>query len=158
MRATLIAVGTRQPRWVDAAYEDYARRLRTSLPLELLELETAARGKSSNGNALRARAAEARDILASAQGRGHLVALDEHGRLRNTQQLADWLDKRRQMGTDLCFVIGGPDGLDASILKHSGEQWSLSPLTLPHGLVRVLLAEQLYRASSLLAGHPYHRA
>ncbi len=156
MRATLIAVGTRQPRWVDEAYEDYARRLRTSLPLELLELETAARGKS--GNATRARAAEARDILAAARDRGHLVALDEHGRLRNTQQLAEWLEKRRHMGTDLCFVIGGPDGLDPSILKSSGEQWSLSPLTLPHGLVRVMLAEQLYRASSLLAGHPYHRA
>ena len=87
-----------------------------------------------------------------------MVALDEHGRLRSTQELAQWLEKRRQMGTDLCFLIGGPDGLDPSVLKSSGEQWSLSPLTLPHGLVRVMLAEQLYRASSLLAGHPYHRA
>jgi 23S rRNA (pseudouridine1915-N3)-methyltransferase len=149
-------VGRRQPRWVDEAYEDYAKRLRTSLPLQLLELESAARGKA--GNADRARAIEARDILAAAQGRGHVVALDEHGRLRSTQELAQWLDKRRQMGADLCFVIGGPDGLDASVLKSSAEQWSLSPLTLPHGLVRVMLAEQLYRASSLLAGHPYHRA
>lgn len=156
MRATLIAVGSRQPRWVDEAYQDYARRLRTALPLELVELESAARGKT--GNAVRARATEARDILAAVQGRGHVVALDEHGRLRSTQELAQWLEKRRQMGGDLCFLIGGPDGLDPSVLKSSGEQWSLSPLTLPHGLVRVLLAEQLYRASSLLAGHPYHRA
>jgi len=156
MRATLIAVGSRQPRWVDEAYADYAKRLRTSLPLELVELQGAVRGK--NDNAARARASEGRDILAAAQGRGHLVALDEHGRLRNTTELAQWLEKRRQMGADLCFVIGGPDGLDPSILKSCGEQWSLSPLTLPHGMVRVMLAEQLYRATSLLAGHPYHRA
>jgi len=156
MRATLIAVGTRQPRWVEEGYQDYAKRLRSSLPLELVELDSAARGKT--GNAAVARAGEARDILAASQGRGHVVALDEHGRLRTTQELAQWLEKRRQMGTDLCFVIGGPDGLDPAVLKSSGEQWSLSPLTLPHGLVRVMLAEQLYRASSLLAGHPYHRA
>jgi 23S rRNA (pseudouridine1915-N3)-methyltransferase len=156
MRATLIAVGSRQPRWVDEAYEEYARRLRGALPLQLLELDTAARGQGRG--IARARASEARGILAAAQGRGHLVALDEHGRQRTTQQLAQWLEKRRQMGADLCFVIGGPDGLDAAVLQHSGEQWSLSSLTLPHGLVRVLLAEQLYRASSLLAGHPYHRA
>lgn len=155
MRATVIAVGSRQPRWVDEAYADYAKRLRTALPLSLVEVESAARGKAPNAD--RARATEARDILAAAQGRGHLVALDERGRLRTTRELSQWLDKRRHMGGDLCFVIGGPDGLDPSVLAESGEQWSLSPLTLPHGLVRVMLVEQLYRASSLLAGHPYHR-
>ena len=156
MRATLIAVGSRQPRWVDEAYDEYARRLRGWLPLELVELDTAARGKA--GDAARARAGEARAMLAAAQERGHLVALDEHGRQLTTLQLAQWLDKRRHMGEDLCFVIGGPDGLDPAVLQASGDCWSLSPLTLPHGLARVLLAEQLYRASSLLAGHPYHRA
>jgi 23S rRNA (pseudouridine1915-N3)-methyltransferase len=156
MRATLVAVGTRQPAWVDAGFRDYARRLQTTLPLELIELETAPRSKS--GDAARARAGEARAILAAVAGRGHLVALDERGRLRSTRELAQWLEKRRQMGENLCFAIGGPDGFAPEVLQKSGEQWSLSPLTLPHGLVRVLLAEQLYRASSLLAGHPYHRA
>ena len=156
MRATLVAVGTRQPAWVDAGYRDYARRLQNTLPLELIELETAPRSKA--GDAARARAGEARAILAAVAGRGHLVALDERGRLRSTQELAQWLEKRRQMGENLCFAIGGPDGFAPEVLQQSGEQWSLSPLTLPHGLVRVLLAEQLYRASSLLAGHPYHRA
>jgi 23S rRNA (pseudouridine1915-N3)-methyltransferase len=156
MRATLIAVGTRQPRWVDEACDEYFRRLRTALPIELLELGTAARGKA--GNAARARASEAGAILAAAVGRGHLVALDEQGRQRTTEQLAQWLERRRQAGGDLCFVIGGPDGLDATVLEKCAERWSLSTLTLPHGLARILVAEQLYRATSLLAGHPYHRA
>jgi rRNA large subunit m3Psi methyltransferase RlmH len=99
MRATLVAVGTRQPAWVDAGFRDYARRLQTTLPLELIELETAPRSKS--GDAARARAGEARAILAAVAGRGHLVALDERGRLRSTRELAQWLEKRRQMGENL---------------------------------------------------------
>lgn len=156
MRATLLAVGRKQPRWVSDACEDYARRLRPTLPLEVVELPSAVRTRSSDP--MRARMDEGRGILAAMAGRGHGVALDERGRLRTTAQVAQWLDKRRHMGADLCFVIGGPDGLADEVLQHCGERWSLSPLTLPHGLARVVVIEQLYRAASLLAGHPYHRA
>jgi len=154
MRLRIIAVGERMPGWVASAFDEYARRLRTSMPLELRPLATARR---SDGDAGRAMADEGRRILSQLQPRDHVVALDERGPQMSTVELARWLETRRASGQDLVFVIGGPDGLAPEVLARCPQRWSLSKLTLPHGLVRVVLAEQLYRAASVLAGHPYHR-
>jgi 23S rRNA (pseudouridine1915-N3)-methyltransferase len=151
----VIALGTRMSAWVDAAFTDYQRRLRGADALELVEIPVARRGRS--GAAGPALAAEAARILARLEPREFVVALEERGRSFTTLQLAEWLAQRRRSGEPLAFIIGGPDGLGPAVLARSQLRWSLSPLTFPHGLVRVLLAEQLYRASTLLAGHPYHR-
>ena len=156
MRIRLIAVGTRMSAWVDAAMADYSRRLRGAAALELIEVPMARR--SGGADAARAVATEAERILALLAPREHAVALDERGRSFTTVQFSEWLGLRRQAGEPLSFIIGGPDGLDAAVLARAQLRWSLSALTFPHALVRVLLAEQLYRAATVLAGHPYHRA
>jgi 23S rRNA (pseudouridine1915-N3)-methyltransferase len=156
MKMRVIAVGTRMSEWVDTAFNDYARRLRGTMPLELVELPTASR--KAAGDTAKAMAIEAGRIQAALAPREHVVALDEHGKEFSTVELADWLEQRRRSGLDLCFLIGGPDGLAKPVLEQSQQRWSLSRLTLPHGMVRVMLAEQLYRASTILAGHPYHRS
>jgi 23S rRNA (pseudouridine1915-N3)-methyltransferase len=155
MRLRVIAVGTRMSDWAAAACTDYTRRLRGADALEMVEVPVARR--SGTGDAARAMATEAQRILALLAPREYAVALDERGRSFTTLQFADWLAERRQAGDPLSFIIGGPDGLDPAVLQRAQLRWSLSALTFPHGLVRVLLAEQLYRASTLLAGHPYHR-
>jgi len=155
MHLRVIAVGTRMSEWVQAAYGDYTRRLRGADALELIEVPVARR--SGAGDGPRAMAAEAQRILDLLKPSEYAVALDERGRSFTSVQLGDWLAERRQAGAPVSFIIGGPDGLDASVLRRAQLRWSLSALTFPHGLVRVLLAEQLYRASTLLAGHPYHR-
>jgi len=156
MRLRVIAVGTRMPDWVDAAFSDYWRRMRALWKLELIELPTASR-RHSGGDALAAMAAEAQRILSLLAPRDFVVALDERGSERTTVEISHWLEQRRASGQDLAFVIGGPDGLSEEVLARGHFCWSLSRLTLPHGLVRVVLAEQIYRAAMLLAGHPYHR-
>jgi 23S rRNA (pseudouridine1915-N3)-methyltransferase len=153
----LIAIGTRMPGWVDLAFEDYARRLRGSWELKVTALAPARRGHGCEDAQL-ARSAEAQRILGRLAPRDYVVALDEHGAEPTTVELARWLGERRAAGQPLAFVIGGPDGLDAAVLGRSQYRWALSRLTLPHGLARVVLAEQLYRASTVLAGHPYHRS
>jgi len=155
MRLRVIAVGTRMSEWVQAATTDYARRLRGAEGLEFIEIPPGKR--SGAGDVARAIAAESAAILARVEPRSYLVALDEHGRQFDSLQLSEWLAARRQSGEPLSFVIGGADGLGPEVLARAQLRWSLSALTFPHGLVRVLLAEQLYRASTLLAGHPYHR-
>ncbi len=155
MRIRLIAVGTRMSAWVDAAVADYARRLRGAAALELLEVPMARR--EGGADAARAVASEGGRILALLAAREYAVALDERGRSFTTLEFSDWLGARRQSGEPLSFIIGGPDGLDAAVLARAQLRWSLSALTFPHALVRVLLAEQLYRAATVLAGHPYHR-
>lgn len=155
MRVRLIAVGTRPPGWVRDACEAYITRLGSRLPVSITEISTARR--SAGETPARAVAREGERVLA-ALGRGdYLIALDERGTELSTRELAAWLKTRMQEGEDLAFVIGGPDGLAPEVLARSKLRWSLSRLTLPHALVRVLLAEQLYRAHSILAGHPYHR-
>jgi 23S rRNA (pseudouridine1915-N3)-methyltransferase len=156
MRLRLIAIGTRMPEWVDAAFSDYWRRLRGHWKLELIELSTTSR-RQSGGAAAAAMTAEAQRILALLSSRDFVVALDERGAQRTTLELSRWLAERRASGQDLAFIIGGPDGLSEEVLARGHFRWSLSRLTLPHALVRVVLAEQLYRAASVLAGHPYHR-
>jgi 23S rRNA (pseudouridine1915-N3)-methyltransferase len=156
MRLRLIAIGTRMPDWVDAAFNDYWRRMRGLWKLELIELPTASR-RQSGAAALAAMTAEAQRILTLLAPRDFVVALDERGTERTTVELSHWLEQRRASGQDLAFVVGGPDGLSEEVLARGHFRWSLSRLTLPHGLVRVVLAEQLYRAATLLARHPYHR-
>jgi 23S rRNA (pseudouridine1915-N3)-methyltransferase len=145
VRVRILAVGTRMPGWVTTAYEDYTRRLRTQLRIDLEELPV---GKSK---------LEEEKRFLERSGDDYLVALDEHGKPKSTLELAKWLGERMQDGRNLCFVIGGPDGLGPEILKRADLRWSLSALTFPHAMVRVLLAEQLYRAHSVLHNHPYHR-
>ncbi len=155
MRVRLIAVGTRPPGWVRDACEDYITRLGARLPVTVTEIASGPRGGGEPS--ARAIAREGERVLAALRREDYVVVLDERGTELSTRELAAWLKTRMQEGEDLAFVIGGPDGLAAEVLARSRLRWSLSRLTLPHALVRVLLAEQLYRAQSLLAGHPYHR-
>jgi 23S rRNA (pseudouridine1915-N3)-methyltransferase len=145
VRVRIVAVGTRMPGWVTQAYEDYTRRLRTAMRVDLEEI---AIGKNKRDEEKR---------LIERVGDDYLVTLDEHGKSLTTLELARWLAQRQQDGRDLVFVIGGPDGLGPSILGKAALRWSLSALTFPHAMVRVILAEQLYRAQSVLQNHPYHR-
>ncbi len=156
MHIRLLAVGERQPAWVDEAFDSYAHRLPPEWRFDLSVLPTAGRSKKSSVAGAVEREGDA--ILAAVRPRERLVALDERGTQYTTVSLADRLDRWQSGGQDLCFVIGGPDGLSAACLARADERWSLSKLTLPHGLARVLAVEQLYRAWSLRAGHPYHRA
>jgi len=155
MRMRVIAVGTRMPAWVRSACDDYLTRLGPELRVSLVEIEAAARTQTSAP--ARAIAAEAQRLLAALRPAEHVVALDEHGSQLSTRELAGWLKSRMQEGQDVAFLIGGPDGLAPEVLGRSHFRWSLSRLTLPHAMVRVVLAEQLYRAHSILANHPYHR-
>ena len=154
MKLRIVALGHRLPSWVDEAYADYARRMPRTLSLELVEIkaEPRHRGKSV-GQML---AAEAERIAVATQGFS-VVALDEHGSGWTTARLAAALSTWRDAALDVAFVIGSADGLEEDVKKRAHVVMALSALTLPHGLARVMLAEQLYRAASLLQGHPYHR-
>lgn len=156
MKLAILAVGHRMPAWVTAAYEEYAKRMPREMPLQLKELKPAQRSNAT-GDTPRWLKTEAGHIDAAVPQGAMRVVLDEHGRSFPTRTLADHLKRWRNDGRDIAFIIGGADGLDDTIKSGADLLWSLSPLTLPHGLVRVVLAEQLYRAASLLAGHPYHR-
>jgi 23S rRNA (pseudouridine1915-N3)-methyltransferase len=155
MRMRLLAAGTRMPNWVDAGCNDYATRLRGDYRLELTEI---ALGDRSSGDVRRAVEAEGRRMLVAAGDRPYLVALQVGGKALTTEQLARWLEDRARDGDVPVFCIGGPDGLAADIDAQARLRWSLSALTLPHGLARVVVAEALYRAVSLIKGLPYHRA
>jgi 23S rRNA (pseudouridine1915-N3)-methyltransferase len=154
MRLRVIAVGTRMPRWVDETVADYTRRLGSKLDVTVQEMPAAARRAGSRGSAM---ALEGEGLLARLREGEFVVALDERGRELSTRELATWLAARQRDGRDVAFLIGGPDGLAPGVRERCDFQWSLSRLTLPHALVRVVLAEQLYRAHTILTGHPYHR-
>jgi 23S rRNA (pseudouridine1915-N3)-methyltransferase len=154
VKLRLIAVGTRMPDWVEAGYADYARRLPRELTLELVEIPVAARGK--NADIARLREAEGEKMLRAA-GSSRTIALDERGETLDTAGWAKALKQWMQEGRDVSLLIGGPDGLAPACLAAASARWSLSRLTFPHALVRVMVAEQLYRAWTLLQGHPYHR-
>ena len=155
MRVRLIAVGTRLPAWAISACEEYLKRLAPQLAVSVTEIAPGAR--SAGGATAKAIATEGQRLLAALRAADHVAALDERGRELSTRELAAWLRQRMHEGTDLAFVIGGPDGLAAAVRERADTTLSLSRLTLPHALARVLLAEQLYRAVSLLNNHPYHR-
>jgi len=153
MKLRLIAVGTRMPDWVIAGMRDYAKRLPRDCPLELVEAPLARRG----ADVARGKQEEGDRQLAAVGSRDRVIALCVEGQRWSTPQLAERLDDWRLEGRDVAFLVGGPDGLSPACLERAELKWSLSPLTLPHGLVRVVVAEQLYRAWSILSGHPYHR-
>jgi 23S rRNA (pseudouridine1915-N3)-methyltransferase len=156
MKCRLIAAGTRLPVWVNSGFREYQKRLRTPLELELHEIAVATR--RAGENPARAISREGADMLAALGKDDYVVALEIIAKTMDTEQLSAWLAERMRGGRSLAFLIGGPDGLAPQCRARADQSWSLSPLTLPHGLVRVVVAEQLYRATSLLAGHPYHRA
>ncbi|GAB1408142.1 23S rRNA (pseudouridine(1915)-N(3))-methyltransferase RlmH [Thermomonas brevis] len=156
MKARLVAVGERAPGWVAEGFAEYQKRLSHWLPLELVEVEPGIRGKGRD--TARAMADEGARVLAALPRNPHVVALDGRGRMHSSEHLAQRLEHWRGQGRDLAFLIGGPEGHAADVLARADEQWSLGPLTLPHMLVRLVLAEQLYRAAAMLANHPYHRA
>lgn len=156
LRVKLIAVGTRMPSWVKEGYAEYAERLPRECRLELIEIPVAERGK--NADVARLRQAEGARILKSVRRDDRVIALDERGESLTTLQWAQVLREWMAGGRDAALLIGGPDGHAPEVLQRADRRWSLSKLTLPHALVRVLVAEQLYRAWSVTAGHPYHRA
>ncbi|HEY2395008.1 MAG TPA: 23S rRNA (pseudouridine(1915)-N(3))-methyltransferase RlmH [Rudaea sp.] len=153
MRAYLIAIGERMPEWVQHGYAEYAKRLSRELPLQLVEVST----KSHRGDPSRASADEGDALIGAIPKGAHVVALDGRGKPWRSEDLATQLERWRMSGKDLAFLIGGADGLAPSVLDRADQRWSLGPVTLPHPLVRIVVAEQLYRAVSQLANHPYHR-
>jgi 23S rRNA (pseudouridine1915-N3)-methyltransferase len=154
MKLRVVALGHRMPAWIAAGWDDYARRLPREFALSLVELKPEPRDRGKP--VAQFLAVEADRIEAACKG-ALVVALDERGQPWTTRALADHLGRWRDEGRDVVFVIGSADGLDPRIKAAASAVVALSALTLPHGLVRVLLAEQIYRAVSLLTGHPYHR-
>jgi 23S rRNA (pseudouridine1915-N3)-methyltransferase len=156
MRIRLICVGTKMPAWVTTGFQEYAKRLPADCRLELVEIPPGHRGKGADVQ--RAIEKESRLILAALGKDERVVALDVEGRQWSTEQLATTVGEWQMGGQNVALLIGGPDGLSAECLALAQQRWSLSNLTYPHPLVRVILAEQIYRAWSLLNNHPYHRA
>jgi len=156
MKARLIAVGEGAPDWVAAGFAEYRKRLSHWLPLDLVEIAPGLRGKGRD--AARAMQEEGVRVLGALPKQAHVVTLDGRGKAYSSEQLAQRLEAWRTQGRDLALLIGGPEGHAPEVLAAAHESWSLGPLTLPHMLVRLLVAEQLYRAASMLANHPYHRA
>jgi 23S rRNA (pseudouridine1915-N3)-methyltransferase len=154
MRVRIVALGHRMPAWVTEAVADYSKRLPREFAFELVALKPASRDRGRSVPQLLAD--EARRLCASCAG-ARIVALDERGTPWTTRTLAERFDRWRAEGADVAFVIGSADGLDPDFKRKAEAIVAVSAMTLPHGLVRVLLAEQLYRAASLNAGHPYHR-
>jgi 23S rRNA (pseudouridine1915-N3)-methyltransferase len=155
LRLLLVAAGTRLPDWVNCGFEEYAGRLSGEYRLELKEI---ALGQRAAGAAQQAIAREGERMLSALPTSCFVVALQVDGRALSSEQLAKFLETRAQDGRDVAFCIGGPDGLAPQIDERADMRWSLSTLTLPHALARVLVAEALYRAVSIIKRHPYHRA
>lgn len=156
MKIHLLAIGVRMPDWVKTAYAEYAVRLPRECMLNLLEIAAGQRGP--HADVARIVRTEGERLLAAVPTGSRLIALDERGQQWSTAELAERLAGWLREGRDLSLLVGGPDGLDAACRNRAERLWSLSRLTLPHPLVRVVVAEQLYRAWSLLHHHPYHRA
>lgn len=150
MQLSVVAIGRRMPDWVATGWHTYQRRMPPHLPLSLTEVQVSA-GQSSAE-------AEGKLLLRHCPNTAHCVALDGRGQAWSTEALAQQLAAWQQQAAPVCFLIGGADGLAPSVLKACAQRWSLGPATLPHMLVRVVVAEQLYRAFTILSGHPYHRA
>ncbi len=155
MRLHLIAVGNRMPGWVDEGYQEYARRLPSECALQLHEIAAGKRGK--NADIVRLTRQEGEKMAAAIPKGARVVALEVKGKPWSTEQLSARLEHWLGDGRDVALLVGGPEGIEPELSASADERWSLSPLTLPHPLVRIVVAEQIYRAWSLLKGHPYHR-
>lgn len=155
MHIHLIAVGDRMPAWVEAGYGEYAKRLPRECALRLVEIAPGRRGR--NADVARIVRDEGERMLAAIPRDCHVIALEVGGRSWSTPQLAAQLEGWMHSGRDVVLLVGGPEGLDDACRARADQLWSLSALTLPHPLVRIVLAEALYRAWSVMAGHPYHR-
>lgn len=155
MRIRLLAVGTRMPGWVDEGFADYARRLSGDISLELVEITAGKRLKATD--LARVKEQEGEALLAALRPQERVIALDVPGRQLATEDLAATLKDWQVDGRPAALLVGGPEGLSRAALDRADEKWSLSRLTLPHPLVRIVVAEQVYRAWSMLKGHPYHR-
>jgi 23S rRNA (pseudouridine1915-N3)-methyltransferase len=156
VRLVIVAVGQRQPAWAREAFDEFARRFPSECRLALIEVKAEPRGGGKTARQMML--AEASRLRAACAKGAYRVVLDERGDRRTTLALAQRLQVWRELGRDVCLLIGGPDGLDATLVSEADERLRLSDLTLPHALARVLLAEALYRAWTVLAEHPYHRA
>lgn len=159
MNLRLIAAGTKLPSWINEGYNDYAKRFTQDYKLELVEIPL---GQRSGGDTVRAMEKEGERMLAALThnmtGNPYVVALQVGGKVLSTEQLAQFLQTRSRDGRPLAFCIGGPEGLAPAVDARAELRWSLSALTLPHALARVMVAEALYRAVMVIKGHPYHRA
>lgn len=154
MKLKIISVGHKMPNWIVTACAEYTKRMPRELPIEIIEIKPDKRADGKNSAVVQE--AEAQRIL-KAVNKDFLIACDEHGAEKTTMQLAGMLKSWQEMGRDISIVIGGADGLDRALIKKADWCWSLSKLTFPHAFVRVLLAEQLYRAHCINQNHPYHR-
>jgi 23S rRNA (pseudouridine1915-N3)-methyltransferase len=155
MRIRLVSVASRMPRWVEQGYHEYAKRMPADLALDLVEVPLATRGK--NADIARLMRREGEQMLAATQPGDRIVTLEVTGRSWSTEELAGHLDTWRLEARNVNLMVGGPEGLASEVAARSDQRWSLSALTLPHPLVRILLAEQLYRAWTILNRHPYHK-
>jgi 23S rRNA (pseudouridine1915-N3)-methyltransferase len=159
MQLVIVAVGHKMPAWIESGFAEYTKRMPPELRIELREVKPEARSSSNNAATMMQREAARIDaVLGSLSKQLRIVALDERGKDWTTVQLADQLTGWQREGGDVAFLIGGADGLDPALKARAQTLVRLSSLTLPHGMVRVLLAEQLYRAWSVTQNHPYHRA
>lgn len=156
MKINLVAVGTKMPGWVTQGYEEYSKRLPRECQLHLLEIPPAKRGKTAQPEQWKKD--EASRILAVIPDNHLVIALEVNGKDWSTEALSEQMQGWLSDGRDVSLLVGGPDGLDERCLKRADIKWSLSAMTLPHPLVRIVLAEQLYRAWTILQNHPYHRA
>ncbi len=155
MRIHLLAIGTKMPNWVVSATNDYSGRMPPHCQLVIREI--AAEKRTKNSDLQRIREAEGEKLLAAIPAGSQVIALEVLGKSWSTEQLAGQLEQWMASGQDVSLLVGGPEGLSAACLQRADLKWSLSPLTFPHPLVRIILAEQLFRAWSILSNHPYHR-
>lgn len=156
MKIYLIAVGNKMPKFVEEGYKEYAKRFPKDCSLELIEIPAQKRGK--NADIARITEQEGNQMIAAIPKGALVVTLDIPGKMYNTEQLAEELNSWKNSGRDVALLVGGPEGLSPACKSLAEKSWSLSPLTLPHPIVRIILAEALYRAWSVTANHPYHRA
>lgn len=155
MQIHLLAIGNKMPGWVNTGFQEYAKRFPPSCRLKLTEIPAEKRTKQTDIKRLTQQ--EGEKILSAVKPGNLVIALEVTGHLWSTEQLSQQLQHWQSTGQNIDMLIGGPDGLASSCLAKATIKWSLSPLTLPHPLVRILIAEQLYRALSILQNHPYHR-
>jgi 23S rRNA (pseudouridine1915-N3)-methyltransferase len=155
MRVHIIAMGDRMPGWVEQGFQEYARRLGSELQLHLHELPAEKRGKSADVKRILQK--EGERMLQAIPAHSEVIALDREGQMLSTEMLAEKMRHWLGAGRDLALLVGGPEGMSAECLQRATLRLSFSPMTFPHPLVRIILAEQIYRAYSILKNHPYHK-